>query len=230
MNHISENDCRCLLRTVINSIPSVLVYVDRSGRIVFWNDKAHEISAVETDAARGRVVWEVLPFIESIMKVIQRAIESGQVQRECRVSGIVNGVTRVFELAVYPHGVKDGNGERGAVIRADALSEGESTDEIARKTASQVPRTELTAEIAHEINNHLAGVLQNIQIIKNRLVGDLPKNRMLAEACGTTWEVIRAYVDKREIGPMIEAIADSGSQAAKAVTTALRDDRPDDAK
>ncbi len=228
MDRISENELRSLLRTAFNAMPCILVYVDRSSRIVLWNDKAREASAIETDAAYGRTVWEVLPFVKSGMKVIQQAIESGQ--RRCRVTETGDGVTRAYHIAVYPHVAEDGDGTRGAVIRADALPEGESIGENTGETTGSEARTGLSAQIAHEINNHLAGILQNIQVIKHRLVGDLPKNRKLAEACGTTLEAIRAYVDKRDIAPMIEAILASGSQAAKAVTTELRHDRPDDIK
>lgn len=230
MDRISKNKLRSLLFTIINATPSVLIYVDRSGRIVFWNEKARALSGVECDAARGRELAEVLPFVQPSAKVIQRAMESGQVQKECRKTEIGDGVTRDFEIAVYPHIVKDDDGESGAVICADALPQGKSSGESTRNTMGSVQRTGVTSHIAHEINNHLAGVLQNIQVIKHRLVGDLPKNRMHAEACDTTLEAIKAYVDKRDIVPMIEAIVDSASQAAKTVTNELRIDRPNDVK
>jgi len=228
MERITENELCALLRTIINAMPSLLIYVDGSCRIEFWNDKAREISTVEIDAARGVEISEVLPFVKPAIAVIQRAIETGQVQRESRVTSFVEGVARVFAITVYPHVTEGSSEARGALILADALQSRESTDNTAPETAGQVPHVEQTNRIAHEINNHLAGILQNIQVIRQRLVGDLPKNRSLAEACGTTLEAIRAYIDKRDIVPMIEAILDSGKQAAKAVTTGLHVDRTDD--
>jgi len=42
----------------------------------------------------------------------------------------------------------------------------------------------LAAGMAHEINNPLAGMLQNVQGMRNRMVDDIPRNKQAAEACG----------------------------------------------
>jgi len=79
----------------------------------------------------------------------------------------------------------------------------------------------LAAGMAHEINNPLAGILQNVQVIRSRMQDDLPKNMEAAEACGTTVETIRTYMDRRDIPQMMQSVMDSGSRAAEIVDNML---------
>ncbi len=75
----------------------------------------------------------------------------------------------------------------------------------------------LAAGIAHEISNPLSGILQNLQVLRNRLSGNLPKNRDEAEACGISFESIESYMRKREILEIIETLIDSGRMASDIV-------------
>jgi len=86
----------------------------------------------------------------------------------------------------------------------------------------------LAAGMAHEINNPLAGIMQNIQVIKNRLSPDLSKNRPIAEQCGTTMEIIGEYAEKRRILSMIDSVIESGKRAAKIVNNMLSFSRKGD--
>jgi PAS domain S-box-containing protein len=79
----------------------------------------------------------------------------------------------------------------------------------------------LAAGVAHEINNPLAGILQNAQVVLTRTSPDLPANRSAAERCGTTIEQIRAYMEDRRILEMLDFIRASGERAAKIVRNML---------
>jgi len=86
----------------------------------------------------------------------------------------------------------------------------------------------LAAGMAHEINNPLAGILVNVQVIRNRLCDPSPKNLRTAAECGTSLEAISAYVHARDIDQMLTAIREAGSRAAKIVRNMLsfsRDNR-----
>jgi len=79
----------------------------------------------------------------------------------------------------------------------------------------------LAAGMAHEINNPLAGIMQNIQVVRNRMSGKLSKNIAAAEECGISIEAIETYMEKREIFRMIESVMESGKRAAKIVDNML---------
>ncbi len=80
--------------------------------------------------------------------------------------------------------------------------------------------------MAHEINNPLAGMLQNAQVVLRRTLTDLPANREAAEQCGTTLETIRTYMTLRDIPNMLASIRTSGRRAAKTVQDMLSFSQP----
>lgn len=79
----------------------------------------------------------------------------------------------------------------------------------------------LAAGMAHEINNPLAGILQNVSVLTNRLTGDLPANHKAAEAVGTSLSAIRKYLELRKLPDMLENIRNSGRMAADIVKNML---------
>jgi len=79
----------------------------------------------------------------------------------------------------------------------------------------------LAAGMAHEINNILAGVLQNVQVLQHRLSTALPKNKRAAEECGLDLEAMQKYMEKRGIPGLASVIKESSLRAATIVTDML---------
>ncbi len=76
--------------------------------------------------------------------------------------------------------------------------------------------------MAHEINNPLAGILQNLQVIQSRLSTSLPKNIKAAEECNVSISAIESYMEKRKIISMIDSARESGYRAADIIKNMLR--------
>jgi signal transduction histidine kinase len=79
----------------------------------------------------------------------------------------------------------------------------------------------LAAGMAHEINNLLAGIVQSVSVLENRLLGDLPANHKAAETAGTTLAAINSYLAQRKLPGLIGNIRESGSRAAAIVRNML---------
>jgi len=86
----------------------------------------------------------------------------------------------------------------------------------------------LAAGMAHEINNPLAGILQNAQAIINRIEKDTPANIETAAQLGTSMDVIRRFLTEREILSQLDLIRESGSRASKIVLNMLNFARKDE--
>jgi signal transduction histidine kinase len=87
----------------------------------------------------------------------------------------------------------------------------------------------LAAGMAHEINNPLAGILQNLQVIRNRVTLHTDRNTTAAAEAGTTLEAIQTYMESRGLMNMMESISEAGRRAAKIVDNMLSFSRKDEA-
>jgi hypothetical protein len=63
--------------------------------------------------------------------------------------------------------------------------------------------------MAHQINNPLAGILANLQVMRMRMLSDMPDNITAAESCGVDLKNVWAYMGQRGILQKIEAIDQS---------------------
>lgn len=101
------------------------------------------------------------------------------------------------------------------------ITERKRSQEIMIQTEKMMTVGGLAAGMAHEINNPLAGIIQNIQVMRERISESHPKNRSVAEECGISMEAIAAYMDERGIYTTIELIMESGRRIAKTVRNML---------
>ncbi len=122
------------------------------------------------------------------------------------------------------------NGGKGAVIRIDDVTESVRIEEMIIQSEKMLTVGGLAAGMAHEINNPLAGMLQNAQVLMNRLSTKIPANEKAATESGTTIEAILSYVEKRKIGGMLESIETAGQRAAKIVDNMLSFSRKSESK
>jgi len=87
----------------------------------------------------------------------------------------------------------------------------------------------LAAGMAHEINNPLGGILQNLQLLEGRLNLTIPKTRERLENYGFGQEELESldkYFSERKIYNYLSHIKDAGERAAKIVRNLLNFSRP----
>jgi len=216
---------RNLLSNVINSMPSVLVGVDVSGRVTQWNREAEKMTRMPASEANGRLLSEVFPDLAGEMKNVYQALETKVVQKKSKIPRHINGKTRFSDITVYPLTT---DGLEGAVIRVDDVTEQVRLEEMMIQSEKMLSVGGLAAGMAHEINNPLAGIIQNVQVMQQRFSGDLAKDRQTAEECGTSIDAIKAYMEKRGMFRMMDSVMDSGKRAAKIVDNMLSFSRKSD--
>ena len=209
---------RNLLKNVVNSMPSVLVGVDLDGRVTQWNRQAEEETGIKENDAHGRTLEDVFPRLAEEMDNVGEAIRSKRSQESAKVQDYIDGKRRFSDITVYP---LVSNDIEGAVIRVDDVTDQVRLEEMMIQSEKMMSVGGLAAGMAHEINNPLAGIIQNIQVMRNRMSGITPKDKRAAEECGTTIEAIKDFNEERGMFKMIEGIMESGRRAAKIVENML---------
>jgi len=101
------------------------------------------------------------------------------------------------------------------------ITERKRTEELLIQSEKMITVGGLAAGMAHEINNPLAGLLQNIQLLQNRLTKDNPKNDLIARECGTEIKAIKEYMQKREISSSLDMLKEAGIRVADIVENML---------
>ncbi len=209
---------RRLLKNITDSMPSVLIGVDDELRVMQWNLLAEKYSGVTATQAQGRFLGELLPRIQCHEKEIRQVISQG-VQAEIRRSPVmVDGKIRYESITIYPLRHDE---TQGAVLRLDDVTERVNLEEMMIQSEKMLSVGGLAAGIAHEINNPLASVSQNLQVIKKRLALELPQNRSAAEELGLSLDDIHAYLRKRGIDRMLSNIDDDSARAVKLLRNML---------
>ncbi|MGI9321856.1 MAG: PAS domain S-box protein [Thiogranum sp.] len=209
---------RTYLKNIIDSMPSVLVGVDKQGRVTEWNQSAVQTTRVPTERAIGELFGTLFPEFETQLDNIQEAIRSHSPIRTERLITEKNGETQYADVMVYPL-LEDG--AAGAVIRIDDITNRVRMEQMMVQTEKMMSVGGLAAGMAHEINNPLSGVLQSSQNIQRRLSADLETNRRTAEALGIELQLVNRYLEERGIPEFVESIRQTASRASRIVADML---------
>lgn len=209
---------RKFLKSIIDSMPSAIVGVDPAGRITQWNREAWNLTGFSGDYVTGKRFFELFPDLGLGMDNVRAAILNRTPGKYSRVPVETPRARFIADITVYP---LVSNGVDGAVIRVDDVTERLKMEELMIQSEKVLSLGSLAAGMAHEINNPLAAIIQNMQVIKSRLTEKIKFNEDEAIASGLDIEKIADYARKRGIIKMIDLSLDSGYRAASIVENML---------
>jgi PAS domain S-box-containing protein len=155
------------LSTIYRAAPVGLAFVDTQLRYIGINDSLAEITGVPAEAHLGRTLREVAPQLaDAIEPIYRRVLETGQPVIDMEVRAMTAsrpGIERTWLVSRYP--VRD---TQGMVLGVSTVMQ-ETTErkqiEVAMQELAHASRLtllgEMTASIAHEINQPLGAILSN---------------------------------------------------------------------
>lgn len=216
---------RNMLENIINSMPSILIGIGADGRVMQWNHEAERTTGIDASRAQGQPFEQVFPdFGADIHNVFEDLLTKGPQHHE-RIHCLINEEPHIVDVTVYPITTE---GSEGAVIRLDDVTDRVRIEEMMVQSEKMMSVGGLAAGMAHEINNPLAGIMQNMQVIRNRVMHDSRKNKDAATIAGTSLESIQAYMQERGLIKMIDSTMEASHRAAKIIDNMLSFSRKDE--
>ncbi len=209
---------RNYLGNIIDSMPSVLIGVDAEFKVTQWNKTAEKQTGINANNANGKIITDLLPSLISEMSKIKESIRSRETKQNQKKPSNKDGEIFYEDITIYPLIT---NGVEGAVIRIDDVTEKIRMEEMMIQSEKMLSVGGLAAGMAHEINNPLAGIMQNVQVIKNRLSTSSLKNKTVAKKNNTNFDSILNFMKDRKIFTMLDMVHESGDRASKIVKNML---------
>jgi PAS domain S-box-containing protein len=211
------NAMRIMLNNILESMPSAIIGLDKDDLVTHWNSGAEKLSGKPREAALGKHLEAVFPWLSNQVRSQKRAQDAPPlVLEKLRFPG--ESDIRYVDVLAYSLA---SNGADGAVVRIDDVTRRVQLEEMMVQTEKMSTVGSLAAGMAHDINNPLAGILQSVQNIQRRVSPELPPNIKAAEDAGCDITAIRSYLDSREILSFLSAIKESGERASTIVKNML---------
>lgn len=208
------------LHDIVDTMPSILIGVDDRLKVSLWNQQVADLSGVPVLQAFEQPLAEVFELIDpdDYLAVVRETLKTKEIIRLRKIPGTKAADGHFFDLLIYPLTTPDAT---GVVIHMDDVTEKAKIEEVLVQSEKMLSVGSLAAGIAHEINNPLASILQNVQVLDQRLSPALKKNRQVAEQLGINIEQVAEYAQQRGFGQMIKSIADAGQRAARIIENML---------
>ncbi len=216
---------RLYLDSVVNSMPSLLVGLDNSGRVTHWNHQAEVWSGAIEEIVLDTPLGGQIPALQPYMGKIEQALSDNEEMIIRKVSAELPSGKRVWNVMLYP---LTGEGATGAVLRVDDITEQVRMETLMVQTEKMMSVGGLAAGMAHEINNPLGGMMQGLQNIRRRLSPEMKKNVEVARELDVDLENVQKYLQERDILTFMDKIAEAGERAGKIVANMLQFSRKSD--
>lgn len=211
-------ETKLYLQSMINSMPSIIIGVTASGEVTHWNAAAENTFEIFSNDALGQQIIKLLPRFPVTLDVIKTAIRSGEPHSIQHTQSNEEEQKRYFEITIYP---LISSTQQGAVIRVDDVTFKVTIENLMIQNEKMYSLGEVAAGIAHEINNPLSVILQNVQNITRRTDANFPINKTRAQELGIDFQNANAYLQAREIPQMLDSIREAGERSATIVRNML---------
>jgi len=206
-----------LLDDIINAMPSALFVLDENLYIIQCNELAGDWLSQPHQQLAGKNLLNLIPELQDFYDQLKNTEAGIRKKERFNIKSFHSGTS--FDLILYP---LTGQQQARQVLRIDDETRRQQLEEKMVESEKMATVAGLAAGIAHEINNPLGAILQNLQNIRRRLQPGLKANEEIAEENNLLLDGLSHYLQQREINLFMDNIQQAGERAAEIVANMLK--------
>ncbi|MGB0496514.1 MAG: two-component system sensor histidine kinase NtrB [Kangiellaceae bacterium] len=177
------NDSEHYLKSILESMPSMLVGLDSKGIITQWNKKAEKYTGVKMEDALGKDLWDAYPIITISRDQVDQALIK---QNPTTIRQSQRGLFH-FDITIYPLTANNSNDSpmnRGVVLLLDDVSQQVKSENQLIQRDKMSSMGELASSMAHDMSVPLQGMINDIKQIQERMqvISDKASNGLERES------------------------------------------------
>jgi PAS domain S-box-containing protein len=217
------------LKSILESMPSMLVGLDPIGKVIQWNKKAEKYTGIKMEDALGNDLWSIYPIITVSRAQVKQAMTQ---KKPMLLRQSQRGLFH-FDITIYPLQMNHSSHQStslnlGVVLLLDDVSQQVKSENQLIQRDKMSSMGELASSMAHDMNIPLQGMLSDIQKIQEKIIpwskkikmsthnGDSTKINSSLHQSSTT--------NDSDLKQVIEHLSDTvhlGQQASKIVDNLL---------
>ncbi len=162
-----------LINNIFESMPSVLISIDKNGLVTQWNNGAEKFTGISRIDILDKNLWASSNHFNEYRSQIESVLISGSHEQLYRIR-FSTFPDAIKNLSVYP---LSGSEITGAVIRIDDITDLEIKDAQLIQMQKMEVIGSMTGGIAHDFNNILGGIIGTVSVLKY----SISKGKQLSE-------------------------------------------------
>ncbi len=195
--HQQQQVLRTFNEDIIQTMTNGLVVVDETGRVTVFNKAAVTLSGYDATEVLGRPLRDAIPDASAIADIIEATLAHppGAKYPQCEVS-VRHRDGSLLPLAVSASPLYDSHGHvSGVVCLFEDLSESKALEAERRRLDRLAALGEMSAVVAHEIRNPMAGIAAGVEYIGKGLPEGSPPKEGVSLILGEIERVNRILED-----------------------------------
>lgn len=204
--------------SILNSLPSLIIGIDGQRQVTLWNSVAVTSTGVHAEEAIAKTIFDLIPGLSAYEKHITSAIgDELPTTAEAAVFSLSDRNCYV-DLSIHPLPET----HTGAVILITDVTRRVEVEQLMVQNEKLLSLGEMAAGLAHEINNPLSAVLNNLQNLQRRTSVELAPNQTAAKITGIDLHNLQDYFAERQIGQFFLGAREAAERAASIVNNILK--------
>jgi PAS domain S-box-containing protein len=196
-----------------------------------WNPAAERVFGYSEAEALGKTANELIVPEPARVHVdgVWEKITDGKLETASVNENITrDGRTILCEWTNTPYFDKDGN-VTGIISVAQDISGRKQAETVMIQSEKMTMIAGMAAGMAHEVNNPLGIIAQDLQNLERRFSPTLPANGKIADELGLNLDLVEQYMERRDITIYIANMRKAVKRASNIISNMLQFSRQSDA-